>query len=89
VGTVLCERGSADGSRGNTADKVKELKPVGQWNRLRVLFRPRGDQVSLAFVNGKQVGNWFFTKIEKINSAFALRPEGEMDFANLYVRQLK
>ena len=88
-GTLKMEGWYADGSAGSTSAKIKGLHPAGQWNRLRVLFRPVSGQLSLAFMNGQQVGNWFFTKIDKTKSAFALRPEGEMDFANLFVRELK
>ena len=40
-------------------------------------------------VNDKQVQGGGFDKIKIPKRAFAMRPEGEMDFANLFVRELK
>jgi hypothetical protein len=65
----------------------EHLKPAGQWNRLHVTLRGK----AVAFtVNGKATG------IGETQSgglptkgALTLRPEGEMDFANLFVRELK
>ena len=62
------------------------LKPPGQWNRLHLtLAKPTHNWV-LA-VNGKPVA-----ELNKIGyptyGAFTLRPEGEMDFANIFVRPL-
>ncbi|HEY1859559.1 MAG TPA: family 16 glycoside hydrolase, partial [Gemmataceae bacterium] len=58
------------------------LKPLGQWNRLRIT--PSGEVA----INGKTElaikGADLQGKI-----AFTLRPEGEMEFANLFVRPLK
>jgi hypothetical protein len=61
------------------------LKPAGQWNRLQVTLTEGKLQVT---VNGTPVGTLNKT-VSPPRGAFALRPEGEMDFANLFVRELK
>jgi hypothetical protein len=62
--------------------KINELRPAGQWNRLR--FTRKG----LVTVNGKTV-----LGVELRGTPppgpLAMHPEGEMDFANLFVRELK
>ena len=60
-------------------------KPIGQWNRLRVSMRNEGYEIQ---VNGVQVALGKFAPLP-IRGAFALRPEGEMEFRNLFVRELK
>src|SRR5206468_9848917 len=74
------ERYEEDKKRTNTV-----LKPAGQWNRLQVTNAGATFQLT---VNG--------TVAKELNMAgsprqgtFALRPDGEMDFANLFVRELK
>jgi hypothetical protein len=63
----------------------KELKPAGEWNRLQVAVKGKALTVT---VNGKVVENHATSEPEP-RSRFTLRPEGEMDFANLFVRELK
>jgi hypothetical protein len=64
---------------------LKELKAAGQWNRL--LAAVKGKTMSVA-VNGKEVVSQETTEPEP-KSTFGLRPEGEMEFANLFVRVVK
>ncbi len=64
---------------------LKELQPAGQWNRLKVVVKGKSLTVT---VNGKEVENHATTEPEP-KSQFVLRPEGEMDFANPFVRELK
>jgi hypothetical protein len=62
-----------------------EFKPTGQWNRLRASLR--GDELSLT-INGK--GRLTRSLASAADSgALVLLPEGEMDFCNLFVRELK
>jgi 3-keto-disaccharide hydrolase len=64
---------------------LKELKTAGQWNRLQAAVKGKSLTVT---VNGKVVENHETTEPEP-KSRFGLRPDGEMDFANLFVRELK
>ncbi len=66
-----------------------QMKPAGQWNRLRVMVT---DTIGRVELNG-----WVLTEEKRTPSesglppqgAFVLHPEGEMDFANLFVGELK
>jgi hypothetical protein len=60
------------------------LKPVGQWNRLQITT---GAMFKVT-VNGTVVKE-LSTEVSPRKGAFTLRPEEEMDFANLFVRELK
>jgi hypothetical protein len=62
--------------------KSNKLNPVGQWNRLRVSLE--GDVV----FNGKKVAGLGSSKAPK-TGALTIRPQGEMEFANLLVRSVK
>jgi hypothetical protein len=64
---------------------LERLKPAGQWNRLRV---SRERESLLLYVNGHD------SVTSKLPSAavkgpLGLRPEGEMEFGNLFVREVK
>jgi hypothetical protein len=61
------------------------LKPVGQWNRLQVTDAGAIFRVT---VNGAEVRELNMT-VSRRKGVFALRPGGEMDFANLFVRESK
>jgi hypothetical protein len=61
------------------------LKPVGQWNRVQVTLAGATFKV---MVNGKVVKEPKKTASPP-TGAFALQPGGKMDFANLFVRELK
>jgi hypothetical protein len=73
--------------QGGTLKTSENLKPVGQWNRLHITLK--GKAVAFA-VNGKASGIGD-TQLGGLptKGVFALRPEGEMDFANLFVRDWK
>jgi hypothetical protein len=78
---LISGKGGAAGGRSTYAT----VNPVGQWNRLQVGVE---GMVLRVTVNGKAVktlskGEW------PPKGAFGLRPGGEMDFANLFVRPLK
>ncbi len=62
--------------------KIHELKPTGEWNRLHISSR---GPVSL---NGKTILG-VDVKGAPGKGALSLRPADGMDFANLFVRQLK
>ena len=69
-----------------SAEEKAPLKPAGQWNRLRGSLEENG-----AFdltLNGEFLMKGRPPAVAK-KGAFVLRPEGEMDFANLFVRELK
>src|SRR5262245_3263814 len=65
----------------------ENLKPAGQWNRLHATLK--GKEVSLA-VNHKAL-SLARAELKQLpaSGAFRLLPEGEMDFANLFVREVK
>jgi hypothetical protein len=68
------------------------LKPFGQWNRLQVAVRyhaPAGSRITLK-LNGKQVQQEALPGSSLSSKAkWELQPEGSMDFANLFARELK
>jgi hypothetical protein len=71
--------------RGSSFEKSGDLKPAGQWNRLRVNFF--GGAFTVTLNDGKGME---FNKVAlPSKAALGLRPEGEMDFANLFVREVK
>jgi hypothetical protein len=65
---------------------INALKPNGQWNRLHATIR---NNMLTAKCNGAVHGS-VETNLANppTTGAFELRPQGEMDFANLFVRQL-
>jgi hypothetical protein len=74
-------------------DSYKNVKPAGQWNRLRVKVE---DAATLALVNGRVIlagkrkpSDPVRPKDAPAKGPLVLRPDVEMDFANLFVRELK
>ncbi len=63
----------------------KEFKRAGQWNRLQAAVK--GNTMTV-MVNGQELVKQQTTEPEP-KSRFGLRPEGEMEFANLFVRGVK
>jgi hypothetical protein len=61
------------------------FKPVGEWNRLQGSLK---DGFKLLTLNGKKISEGRPPTMPK-QGAFVLRPDGEMEFANLFVRPLK
>jgi Domain of Unknown Function (DUF1080) len=61
------------------------LKPAGQWNRLRAVLKGKSVKVT---INGKPVVEETLASAP-LKGTFALEPEGEMNFGNLFVRELK
>jgi hypothetical protein len=61
------------------------LKPAGQWNRLRATLK--GGIVEV-FYDGRA---WNSYRVDDLppKGRFGIRPQGEMDFANLFVRDLR
>jgi hypothetical protein len=64
---------------------VAVLQPAGQWNRLHVALAAATVKV---MVNGKVVKELNAAALPR-KGAFALRPAGEMDYANLFVREVR
>jgi hypothetical protein len=80
--TLSGPTGSSTGFRA-----VRGMKPAGQWNRLRV---KQTDSFIGVEINGITVGVGSRQTLEfPPEGGFALRPKGEMDFANVFVRELK
>jgi hypothetical protein len=75
------ERYDESGTGAHTA-----LKPVGQWNRLQVTLAGATSSVA---VNGTVVRELTNKVSAPQKGAFVLQPQGEMDFANLFVRELR
>jgi hypothetical protein len=71
------------GSAGGHIDTF--VNPAGSWNRLRVTVTQDAWKV---MVNDKQVHGGERAGLPA-KGAFILSPQGEMDFANLFVRELK
>jgi hypothetical protein len=66
----------------------KELKPAGQWNRLHATLTGKSLKVTVNGANALE-GDVTLDPPPPSKGWFALRPGGEMDFANLFVRPLK
>jgi hypothetical protein len=64
---------------------IAELKPAGQWNRLRV--RKKGANFEATINDGFPVSAGAGGAAGQ--SAFALQPAGEMDFRSLFAHELK
>jgi hypothetical protein len=77
--------GRAGEPGGKVSGESKALNPKGQWNRLRATVD--GNNIQLT-VNGKVLQEGGLAG-EPEEGVFGLHPEGEMDFANLFVRELK
>jgi hypothetical protein len=63
----------------------KDIKPAGQWNRLGVKLKRKLLRVT---INGKELVEATLRGADK-EGGFELSPEGEMDFGNLFVREMK
>jgi hypothetical protein len=63
----------------------RNLQPIGKWNRLHAIRKGQSLQVR---INGKMQAE-LMMKPTQPQGAFALRPEGEVDFGNVFVRELK
>jgi hypothetical protein len=81
------------GTGAGTGSHFSSLKPRGEWNRLRIGVRK--DRLT-PFINGKEVAggslDWVPAKVKErvlIRGAFALRPDGPMEFGNLFVHELR
>lgn len=62
------------------------LKPAGQWNR--VVLRMKGKKLSVA-INGKTVAEELETAVAGRGSLGLAVANGAVDFANIYVREMK
>jgi hypothetical protein len=65
--------------------EFKDLKPAGQWNRMQAILDGPAVKVT---VNGKAIV-WRGLTGAPQKGALVLRPEGETEFANLFVREKK
>jgi len=81
VSTTVMSENTASGS-GTSFDG---LKPAGQFNRLRAVLK--GGELTVT-VNGKKVPTGG-AAIGSGKGTFGLAPAGAMDFANIFVRDLK
>ncbi len=70
------------GREAKSRGTVRGLRPAGQWNRLRLSRR------GVLTLNGKTVLGVEMAAPPK-KGALSLSPDGECDFANLFVRELK
>ena len=62
------------------------VKPAGQWNRLRATMN--GDALEVA-ISGAKTPFAQITRLPRARHGFTLRATGEMDFGNLFVREVK
>src|SRR5262249_3332169 len=68
-----------------SADTTKNVKPAGEWNRLLVR---RKEGLLVIFVNDQIIISMGLPSAPE-KSTIELRPEGEMNFGNLFVREIK
>jgi hypothetical protein len=61
------------------------FKPIGEWNRLQASLEGNSFKLKL---NGKEISEGSPPAMPE-KGAFVLRPEGPMEFANLFMRPLK
>jgi hypothetical protein len=73
------------GPKAPAAGESKDLRPAGQWNRLHATLRGGKAEVTL---NGKPLAAADLAGAPA-QGPFVLGPAGEMDFGNLFVRELK
>ncbi len=71
--------------RAKFSGEIKRLKAAGQWNRLHASLKGQVIEVS---VNGESLPRDESSPGTK-QGALVLRPQGEMDFGNLFVRELE
>jgi hypothetical protein len=67
------------------------LKPAGEWNRLQVSVQGKklnNEEITVT-LNGTRIDKQTMITSLPTNGTLALRPDGEMDFANLFVREVK
>ena len=64
---------------------LKNLKPAGQWNRLQATLKGKLLEVN---INGKPGGEQDITGLAPTGK-FGVVVDGEMDFRNLFVRELR
>jgi hypothetical protein len=63
----------------------RSFKPAGEWNRLSAILRGNSLKVS---INGDAVGEVSDSTLDP-RGVLVVQPGSEMDFANLFVRELK
>jgi hypothetical protein len=77
---------------GGTPPGFRSLKPAGRWNRLRVALKDtnRGLNTGLAVTINGRTTDWG-SELGRFSEkgSLTLKANGEMDFANLFVRALK
>jgi hypothetical protein len=81
VVTTLADGGHVDASRGS----FKEFKPPGQWNRLHATLLGQSLELN---VNGKPAFKVDIGAAESVGT-FGIGGVGELEFGNLFVRDLK
>jgi hypothetical protein len=81
----LRHKGTA-GAAGEISVPEYARKPVGEWNRLRVGIKGNSYEVT---VNGARTAGGSISLMLPEKGACVVWPAGEMDVANLFVRELK
>jgi hypothetical protein len=81
-GTIKANRGPDSDSAGKM---FKDLKPAGEWNRLHVTVQGKSLKVT---INEKPAAELEITGLAP-RGTFGVYSQGEMDFRNLFVRDLK
>src|SRR5262249_55630162 len=76
---------SQDPSGSVEGKSLAKFKPEGQWNRLVAVLKGKSIKVT---VNGESAGELAIPDLAP-QGPLALKSDGEMDFANLFVRELK
>jgi hypothetical protein len=81
----LRHKGTA-GAAGETNVPKYAIKPVGEWSRLRIEMKGNSYEVT---VNGARTAQGSISHMLPEKGACVVWPEGEMDLANLFVRESK
>ena len=83
--SLIHTQGPRASSEESNKRTVNVLKPVGQWNRLLVTLAGATFKVTVNGTVVKELG----AAVSPRKGAFSLQPASEMDFANLFVRELR
>jgi hypothetical protein len=85
-GTISMDISARDRGKGAGSNE-RPLRPIGQWNRMRISIHQQTHQLTL---NGQDLALGR-GRSDILPQKFTLifQPEGEMDFGNLFVRELK
>jgi hypothetical protein len=86
INTRFTKVGPVQVDTGRRKESRASLKPAGEWNRVQLTIQGTTLVISM---NGSKPEQFDTNLPASAKRSFALRPGGEMDFANLFARELK